>query len=319
MKILVTGGCGFIGSNFIRHILNNCPDYKITNFDNLSYAGNLDNLKDIDNNPNYKFIKGDICDCAAVGRVLEGCSAIVNFAAQTHVDRSIVNAKDFIQTNVYGTYVLLEAARSLKIGRFVHISTDEVFGSIKEGSFNENSPLAPNSPYSASKAGADMLCRSYFVTYNLPVVVVRSSNNFGPYQYPEKVIPLFITNLLENKKVPLYGAGKNIRDWLFVEDNCRAIDLILHKGKEGEVYNVGGSKELANLELTELILRRMDKPKSFVNYVQDRLGHDYRYSLDCSKLKRLGWQVQRDFETALDWTIEWYKNNREWWKGIKSI
>ena len=317
MNILITGGAGFIGSNFIRYILNKYPEYKIINLDKLTYCGNLENLKDIENNPNYKFVKGDICDKKIVGRFTKDCQVIINFAATTHVDRSIVDPSEFIHTNVYGTHVLLEAAKKYNISRYIQISSDEVYGSIEQGSFTEESPLRPNSPYAASKAAADHLAFSYFVTYNLPIIITRSSNNFGPYHYPEKVIPLFITNALEGKKLPLYGDGLNVRDWLYVLDNCQAIDLIVHKGETGEIYNIAAGNEKTNLELTKLILKMMSK-QGLIEYVKDRLGHDRRYSLDCSKIKRLGWQPQYEFEQALKETVNWYQTNQQWWTKLKS-
>lgn len=313
MKILVTGGAGFIGSNFIRYILDKYPKYKIINFDKLTYAGNLNNLKGIKTS-NYKFIKGDICNFKLVDKSLKGIDAIVNFAAETHVDRSIANADAFIQTNVNGTFTLLEAAKKNKIKKFVQISTDEVYGSILKGSFTESSPIEPNSPYSASKASADMLVRSYFVTYGLPAVITRCSNNYGPYQYPEKVIPLFITNLLKNKKIPLYGDGKNVRDWLYVEDHCRAIDIVLHKGKSGEVYNIGGGSELSNIELTKIILKALNKPQSLIKRVPDRLGHDRRYSINYKKIQKLGYNPKYKFEKAIQNTIKWYTENTNFLK-----
>ncbi len=318
MKILVTGGAGFIGSNFIRRILNNYPEYKIINLDKLTYCGNLENLKDIENNPNYRFVKGDICDSRVVDTLIKDADIVVNFAAQTHVDRSITLPEDFIHTNVFGTCVLLESARKHNISKFVHISTDETYGSRQQGSFKEADALRPNSPYAASKAGADLLCRAYFVTHKLPVIITRSSNNFGPYQYPEKVIPLFITNSLEDKKVPLYGDGLNVRDWLFVEDNCAAIDLVFHKGLPGEIYNIASGNEKTNIELTGLILSITGKPKSLIEYVKDRLGHDRRYSIDCSKIKSLGWQPQYQFEPSLKETIAWYQRNQQWWRKLNS-
>jgi len=316
-KLLITGGLGFIGSNFIRYLINKYPNYQIINLDIQNYAGNLENLKNIESDPNYTFIRGDICDDDLVGRIIKDVDCIVNFAAQTHVDRSISDASDFIKTNIYGTYVLLEAARRNNIQKYIQISSDEVYGSIDEGSFTEESPLKPNSPYAASKASADLLCRSYYITHKLPNIVIRSSNNFGPYQFPEKIIPLFVTNILQNKKVPLYGDGRNIRDWLHVEDNCSAIDLIMHNGKIGEVYNVGGGNEITNLELVHLILKKLNKPDSFIEFVKDRPGHDLRYSIDSSKVKRLGWQSQYSFNKALDMTVDWYLNNRDWWKRLK--
>lgn len=320
MNILITGGCGFIGSNFIRHILNKYPDSRVINLDKLTYAGNPENLKDIENYPRYGFVKGDICDSRLVDHLVsKRPDAIINFAAESHVDRSILGAEDFIKTNITGTHTLLEAAKKYKTQRFIQISTDEVYGSTKEGSFKENDPLIPSSPYSASKAAADVLANSYFKTYNLPVVITRSSNNFGPYQYPEKFISLSITNLIEDKKIPLYGNGLNVRDWLYVLDNCEAIDLILHKGKEGEVYNIGGGNELTNLEIARLVLQEFREDESHIEYVKDRPGHDWRYSLDFTKIKEdLGWQPRYNFKEALKDKIAWYKNNEDWWRKIKS-
>ena len=317
MKILVTGGCGFIGSNFIRHMLKKYPAYKIVNLDKLTYCGNPDNLRDIESDNRYYFIKGDICDKKIVNKAMKDCGFVVHFAAESHVDRSIEDASAFIRTNIQGVYVLLEAAKKHNIKRFIHISTDEVYGSIRKGSFKETSPLHPNSPYSAAKAGGDHLAMAYYTTFKLPVIVTRSSNNFGPYQYPEKVIPLFITNLLENKKVPLYGDGMNVRDWLYVIDNCSAIDLVLHKGKIGEIYNIGGSFEIPNIELTKIILKNLGKTDKMIYYVSDRLGHDRRYSLDSAKIKKLGWQPSKNFNTAIKETINWYKANTTWWQRLK--
>jgi len=320
MKVMVTGGAGFIGSNFIRHMLANHPDCEIINFDKLTYAGNLDNLRDIANDSRYSFVKGDICDQKAVEEIVArlGCSGmIVNFAAETHVDRSILSAGSFVQTDVYGTYVLLEAMKKFNVSRYLHISTDEVYGSIERGSFTEESPLHPNSPYAASKAGSDLLVRSYFKTHNLPVLITRSSNNYGSFQYPEKVISLFITNALEGKKLPLYGDGKNVRDWLYVEDNCEAIDLVLQKGKEGEIYNIGGGCEKQNIEITKFILKELGQAEDLIEYVKDRPGHDRRYSLDGSKIKKLGWEPKTKFEEGLKETIEWYQTNQTWWRKIK--
>ena len=320
MNLLVTGGAGFIGSNFIRYLLNKYPDVTIINFDKLTYAGNLDNLKDLEGNIRYKFYKGDICDAAAVEKAIglvDHLDAIVNFAAETHVDRSIVSAGSFVQTDVYGTYVLLEAVKKFKLKRYIHISTDEVYGSTLNTSFTEDSTLAPNSPYAASKAGGDMLVRAYFKTYNLPVIITRSSNNYGPYQYPEKLIPLFITNALQDSELPLYGDGKNVRDWLFVEDNCAGIDCVLKKGIEGEVYNIGGENEKENIEITNFILRELGKSKDLIKFVKDRPGHDRRYSLDCSKTKKLGWKPKTNLEIGLQLTIRWYLGNHKWWKNIK--
>jgi len=318
MRLLVTGGAGFIGSNFIRHIIKKYPQYEIINLDKLTYAGNLDNLKDIENNSHYTFVKGDICDRKIVNELSKDVEAIVNFAAQSHVDRSIIDTLDFIKTNIDGTYNLLEAAKRYSISRFVQISTDECYGSIGKGSFKETNSLSPSSPYAASKAAADMLVYSYWVTFNLPVIVVRSSNNFGPYQYPEKIIPLFITNALENKNLPLYGDGMNVRDWLYVVDNCEAIDLVLHKGKKGEIYNIGGGNELKNIDLTRMVLNILGKPESLIQPVKDRPGHDRRYSLDCSKIEReLGWTPRFDFERALKETVKWYRDNQWWWEKVK--
>jgi len=315
-KLLVTGGAGFIGSNFIRHILNKYRDYKIVNLDKLTYCGNLENLKDVSRNKNYKFVKGDIADSKVVNKLVKDCDVIINFAAESHVDRSIIDPDSFVRTNVFGTHTLLEAARKYGAESVIQISTDEVYGSILKGAFKEEDPLKPNSPYSATKASADLLARSYFVTYKLPVIITRSSNNFGPYQYPEKVIPLFITNLLNNKKVPLYADGMNVRDWLFVIDNCEAIDLVMHKGKPGEVYNIGGWSEITNLELTHTLLDILGKDNSFIEFVKDRPGHDKRYALDITKIKTLGWQPRHDFKSALKLTVEWYKKNEAWWKRL---
>ena len=320
MRVLVTGGAGFIGSNFIRHVLTKHSDWEIINFDKLTYAGNLENLADIANDSRYSFVKGDICEAEAVEKVvrwLGGSGMIVNFAAETHVDRSILSAGSFVQTDVFGTYVLLEAVKKIGISRYIHVSTDEVYGSIEKGSFTEESPLHPNSPYAASKSGGDLLVRAYRETYGLPVIITRSSNNYGPYHYPEKVIPLFITNALEGKKLPLYGDGKNVRDWLYVKDNCEAIDLVLQKGQPGEVYNIGGGNERQNIEITKFILKEMGLSEDFIEPVKDRPGHDRRYSLDCSKVKKLGWQPRTNFEEGLRQTIKWYQANQAWWKRIK--
>ncbi len=318
MRILVTGGAGFIGSNFIRHILDKYSDYEIINLDKLTYAGNLDNLTDLEKNKRYEFVEGDITDLKIVAKCVKEVQVIVNFAAETHVDRSIVNAGDFVKTNVLGTYTLLEAAKKNNSGKYIQISTDEVYGSIEKGAFKESAELKPSSPYSATKASADLLAMSYYITYQLPVIITRSSNNFGPYQFPEKVIPLFITNVLEDQPVPLYGDGKNVRDWVYVLDNCEAIDQVMHKGKAGEIYNIGGSNELANIELTRKILDLLGKSDEFIKPVSDRLGHDRRYALDCFKIRsELGWKPQHDFNQALKDTINWYKENQQWWKKLK--
>ena len=317
MKILVTGGCGFIGSNFIRMMLEKYPTYELINLDKLTYAGNPDNLKDIKDNKNYKFIKGDVCDFELMKELTKDVDFIFHFAAESHVDRSIEGPAIFTKSNILGTHMLLEAARINKTKKFIHISTDEVYGSTKEGSFNENDILKPNSPYSASKAAADMIARAYYKTYGLPVIVIRSSNNFGPYQYPEKIMPLFVTNLMEDKKVPVYGTGKNIRDWIYVIDNCEGIEFIWQNGKIGEIYNVGGGNEKPNTEITKIILKEMGKDESYIEYVKDRPGHDFRYSLDCTKIHKLGWKPRFNFEEAIVETIKWYRNNEKWWKRLK--
>lgn len=317
-RYFITGGAGFIGSNFIHYLFEKYNDIEIINLDKLTYAGNPDNLKDVEKRSDYKFVKGDICDSALVEDLMKDCDYVVNFAAESHVDRSIGAPDDFIKTDIYGTFVLLEIARKYSIKKFIQISTDEVYGSIENGSFRETDPLMPSSPYSASKAGADRLAYSYFVTYDLPVIVTRCSNNFGPYQYPEKLIPLFVTNAIEDKQLPLYGDGKNVRDWIYVMDHCDAIDFILHHGIDGEVYNIGGDNERNNIEITSKILTGLSKSTDLIKYVQDRPGHDRRYSLDCSKLAELGWEPKYQFDRAMDLTIDWYQNNQWWWKKIKS-
>lgn len=317
MNILVTGGAGFIGSNFIRYMLKKYPDYHITNLDKFTYCGNAENLADVSNNPRFRSIKGDIADSDTVNKAIEGCDSVVNFAAESHVDRSIKDPNRFVKTNVHGALTLLKCAAELKVSRFIQIGTDEVYGSIEKGSFTERSNLNPRSPYSASKAGADLLALSFYSTYVLPVAVTRSSNNFGPYQYPEKIIPLFITNALDNNRLPVYGDGLNVRDWLFVIDNCEAIDIVLHKGAIGEVYNVSGSAEISNIELTHKILDYLNKPHTLIEFVDDRPGHDRRYSLESAKIKALGWRPRHNFDEALKNTIEWYKNNRKWWEPLK--
>ena len=318
MKLLITGRAGFIGSNFIRYILNRYPEDRVTNLDKLTYAGNPENLRDLMDHPGYRFVQGDICDSAIVNELVPGMDAVVNFAAETHVDRSILEPGGFIRTDVYGTYTLLEAVKSHKVPRYLQISTDEVYGSIEKGAFTEESPLRPSSPYSASKAGGDMLVHSYFVTYGLPAIITRSSNNFGPYQYPEKLIPLFITNALEDKPLPLYGDGRNVRDWIYVEDNCEAVDKVLRSGKEGEIYNIGGGNERNNIEITERILRELGKPKSLIQPVKDRAGHDRRYAVDCSKVRALGFTPKRTFDEAISLTAGWYREHTAWWQRIKS-
>jgi len=327
MKLLVTGGAGFIGSNFIRYMLKTYPDYRIVNLDVLTYAGNLENLQDIagtkgtDPQARYQFIKGDIGDTALVYRIAtSGLDAVVNFAAESHVDRSIDNAGVFIRTNVLGTQVLLDAALRHKVGRYIQISTDEVYGSLgPEGKFVETTPLAPNSPYSASKAGADLLVRSYFETFKLPALITRCSNNYGPYQFPEKLIPLFITNALADQQLPLYGDGLNVRDWIHVADHCTAIDRVLHQGEPGEIYNIGGNCEKTNREITHTILNELHKPETLIKYVKDRPGHDRRYAIDCTKLcRKLGWSQQYDFQSGMKETIRWYLDNQQWWTRVKS-
>jgi dTDP-glucose 4,6-dehydratase len=318
MKLLVTGGAGFIGSCFIRHILNSYPNYKIINIDKLSYAGNLENLKDVEKNPHYTFIKGDICDKELIAELMSEVDVCLNFAAETHVDRSITGPEVFIISNIMGTQNLLSWAKVFKINRFVQISTDEVYGSLGlTGYFTEKTPLAPNSPYSASKASADMLTRAYFETYKTPVLITRCSNNYGPFQYPEKLIPLFISNALQDKPLPVYGDGLNVRDWLYVYDHCNAIDAVLHKGKEGEFYNIGGNNEKKNIEITEIILDSLNKSKSLIKFVEDRLGHDRRYAIDSTKIQQeLGWSPQTQFEDGIKTTIDWYINNQEWINNI---
>jgi len=319
-KILVTGGAGFMGSNFIRHILKKYKDYSVINLDKLTYAGNPNNLKDIEGNPNYKFIKGDIADERTIKKVLRlnQIDFVINYAAETHVDRSILDPAAFVRTDVLGTYNLLEGIKEFNVKKFVQISTDEVYGSIEKGKFTEESPLRPNNPYSASKAGGDLLCQSYIKTYNLPIIISRSCNNYGPNQYPEKLISLFITNLLENKKVPLYGEGKNVREWVYVLDHCNAIDFLLHKGSLGEIYNIGSGVEKQNIQITKLILTELSFDYKMVEQVKDRLGHDLRYALDWSKLKKLGWQPEYKFDDAIRETIRWFKSNEWWWKPLKS-
>lgn len=319
MRLLVTGGLGFIGSNFIRQMLVEHPDDSIVNLDKVTYAGNPENLKDLAGDPRYTFIRGDICDPDLVGSVFREhrIDAVVHFAAESHVDRSIHDASVFVRTNVLGTHVLLEGALNHGVERFVHVSTDEVYGSIRSGSFRETDNLNPSSPYSASKAASDLLARSYYTTHDLPVIVTRCTNNFGPYQYPEKLIPLFVTNLLDGKKVPVYGTGKNVRDWIYVLDHCRAIDFVLRHGEPGEIYNIGGDNEKSNLEITEGILGALGKDESMIEYVRDRPGHDWRYSLDSSKLRAMGWEPEFDFEAALQATVEWYVENAWWWRPLK--
>jgi dTDP-glucose 4,6-dehydratase len=316
MEILITGGLGFIGSNFIRHILKKYQDYHIMNLDAQTYAGNINNTLDFKDGKRYEFVKGDIRKKEDVEKVVKDVDWIVNFAAETHVDRSIIEAGSFVLTDVFGTYNLLEACRKFDIEKFVQISTDEVYGHILEGSFKEEDKLNPRNPYAAGKAGADLLCRAYFETYGLPVVITRSTNNYGPYQHPEKFIAKTIIYALLNKPIPIYGTGNQIRDWLFVEDNCEAIDLVLHKGKSGEIYNIAGKQELENIEVVKTILKIMNKPESLIEFVKDRPGHDLRYSLDISKIKKIGWRPKTKFEEGIRKTINWYKTNEWWWKPI---
>ncbi len=321
MKLLITGGAGFIGSNFVRYMLNKYPDYEIVNLDLLTYAGNLENLKDIEKNPNYKFVKGDIANKALVNDLVRDADIIVNFAAESHVDRSILDSAAFIHTNVVGTHNLLEAAKNNGLKRFHHVSTDEVYGHLgpKDPPFNEKTPYAPRSPYSASKAAADHLVMAYFHTHNLPVTISNCSNNYGPFQFPEKLHGLFITNLIEGKKVPVYGDGMQVRDWLYVSDHCEAIDLVIHKGKIGETYCVGGNCEKPNIEITKKILELLGKGEGMIEYVKDRPGHDRRYAIDFSKIKsELGWEPKTNFNEGMKKTVEWYKDNQDWWKEIKS-
>lgn len=320
MKLLITGGAGFIGSNFIRYIVQQHPDWEITNLDKLTYAGNLENLKEVEGNPRYRFIKGDIADRELVDSLLqEKFDAIINFAAESHVDRSILDASPFLETNIRGTQVLLEGARKYSVKRFVQVSTDEVYGSIEQGSFTELSPLHPSSPYSASKAAADLLCLAYHTTHRTPVIITRCSNNFGPYQFPEKLIPLAITNAIEDKPIPVYGDGLNVRDWIFVLDHCRALEAVLEKGRDGKVYNIGAGNEMTNLDLVHRLLKLLGKPESLIQFVTDRPGHDRRYSLDSSKIRtELGWKPIYSFDDALAFTVNWYLGNRQWWQRVKS-
>ena len=317
-RLLVTGGAGFIGSNFVRHVLGRHPDMHVTVLDKLTYAGNLENLADLRADPRLTFVQGDIADADVVERLSGETQAVVNFAAESHVDRSIEAADAFIQTDIVGTHVLLEAARRHDHQLFLQVSTDEVYGSIPHGSASETAPLAPRSPYAASKAGADLLVMAYATTYGLNVAITRSSNNFGPFQYPEKIVPLFVTNAMDGEPLPLYGDGLQVRDWLYVADNCEAIELVLLDGVAGEIYNVGGGNEITNLELTRRILAAMDRPLSLVRRVEDRAGHDRRYSVDTGKVQALGWTPSHDFAAAVAETIAWYQANTEWWRPLKS-
>ncbi len=317
-RLLVTGGAGFIGSNFVRYTLSRYPQYEIVVLDKLTYAGNLANLAGVAANPNYRFVKGDIGDQQLVEGLVTEVDAIVNFAAETHVDRSIMDAGSFIDTDVHGTFVLLEAARKHRIERFLQVSTDEVYGDIPAGSSLEDDPMRPRSPYSASKAGGEMMVKAYHVTYELPVLITRGSNNYGPYQYPEKLIPVLITNALDGQELPIYGDGQQIRDWLYVMDHCTGIDVVLHHGEVGEAYNVGGGNERVNLDIATQVLELLGKPRSMLRFVKDRPGHDRRYSLDCGKIRRLGWEPARNFEEGLAETVRWYVENEAWWRPLKS-
>lgn len=321
MKVLITGGAGFIGSNFVIYMLNKYPDYEFVNLDALTYAGNLENLNSIQHNPNYSFVKGDIADAVLLDEIFkQGIDIVVNFAAESHVDRSILDPQIFVKTNVLGTQALLDAAKKYEVKKFVQVSTDEVYGSLGEtGLFTELTPLTPNSPYSASKAGGDLLVRAYHETFGMNVNITRCSNNYGPFQFPEKLIPLMISNALSDKSLPVYGDGLNIRDWLYVEDHCSAIDLVMHSGVNGEVYNIGGNNERTNIQIIEAILTELNKPSTLITYVKDRLGHDRRYGIDATKItNELGWKPKYHFESGIKETIQWYLNNKEWWQRIQS-
>ncbi len=320
MKVLVTGGCGFIGSNYIRYIIKKRPKYKIFNIDKLTYAGNLENLKDLKNKKNYKFIRADITNARIMGQIFKKFmpDAVINFAAETHVDRSILSPSSFIKTNFLGVGILLNLSLKFSVQRFIQISTDEVYGSILNGKFTEESPISPSSPYSASKAAADHLVLSYYKTYKLPVLITRSSNNYGPYQFPEKLIPLVIHNALNNKKIPVYGDGRNVRDWLYVEDNCRAIDLIFQKGRSGEIYNIGGEQELTNIDVVKMILKTLKRDFSLICFVKDRPGHDRRYALSINKIKKeIGWSPSVTFSQGIKKTINWYLRNKVWFQHVE--
>jgi dTDP-glucose 4,6-dehydratase len=322
MKVLVTGGAGFIGSNFVRYMVKKYPEYQIVNLDLLTYAGNLENLKEVENKPNYKFVKGDIADHEFINGFFaeEKFDYVINFAAESHVDRSITDPGIFVRTNVQGTQVLLDAAKNIGVKKYLQVSTDEVYGTLGEtGYFTEETPLAPNSPYSASKAGADLLVRAYHETYGMPVNITRCSNNYGPFHFPEKLIPLMIINALHDKDLPVYGDGLNVRDWLYVEDHCEAIDTVLHKGVVGEVYNIGGNNEHTNIEIVKTILKHLGKPESLIKFVKDRPGHDRRYAIDATKIRtELGWEPKHTFETGIKETIDWYLENKDWWENIIS-
>ncbi|MBT4503729.1 MAG: dTDP-glucose 4,6-dehydratase [Gemmatimonadetes bacterium] len=316
-NILVTGGCGFIGSNFIRFLLREHPEYCIVNLDKLTYAGNPANLADLDGDERYRFVEGDICDAEVVDPLVAEADGVVNFAAESHVDRSIMSGGDFVQTNTYGTYVLLESAKTHGVERFHQISTDEVYGSIAEGAWDEEFPLEPRNPYSASKASAELMVRAYYISHGLPTVVTRASNNIGPYQYPEKRVPLYLTNAVEDRPLPVYGNGMQVRDHLYVEDHCAAIDLVLHRGETGQAYNVGGDNDATGVEVARFILEHLGKPESLIQFVEDRKGHDERYALDSDKIKALGWEPRYNFEEAMRQTLDWYLANEDWWREVK--
>ena len=317
MRILITGGAGFIGSNYARFVLRNHPDDSVIVFDKLTYAGNRENLKEVEGGPRFSFVQGDICDESAVEEVMGKVDAVVNFAAESHVDRSILAAGSFIDTDVKGVYVLLAAARKRGIERFLHISTDEVYGSIERGFFSEEDPLNPSSPYAASKAGGELVARAFSHTFGYPVLITRGSNTYGPYQYPEKLVPLFITNAMDDLSLPLYGDGLNVRDWLYVDDHCRGIDLVLREGRRGEAYNLGGDQERTNLEITRRILALLGKSEALIEYVKDRPGHDRRYGIDSRKARALGWEPTVELEEGLTRSVTWYQENESWWRRLK--
>ena len=319
-NLLITGGAGFIGSNFVYYMLEKYPDYKVVVYDKLTYSGNLDNLRDVEHDPRYTFVRGDICDAEKVDEVMREhkIDALVNLAADTHVDRSLMEAGSFIQTDVFGTYVLLEAAKKYQVERYHQVSTDEVYGQVLEGSSLETDPLVTRSPYAASKAGGDLMCHAYFASFDVPITITRGSNNIGPYQYPEKVVPLFITNTIDDIPLPLYGDGLQMRDYQYVIDHCEGIDVVLHRGQPGEIYNLGTEVEIHNIVMAKMILKLLGKPESLIQHVRDRPGHDRRYSLNCDKVKALGWHSRHTFEQALEKTVRWYVDNEWWWRKIKS-
>lgn len=317
-RVLITGGAGFIGSNFVRYLIEKYPDLHIVVLDKLTYAGNPENLAEFEGRNSFTFLQGDICERDLVDRAIRGCDIVYNFAAETHVDRSIGEALDFVNTDVVGTYILLSSALEHEVSRFVQVSTDEVYGSIEEGSFVEGDPLSPNSPYSASKGGGDLMAFAFFRTHGLPVTITRSSNNYGPYQYPEKLIPLFVTNALDGEQLPLYGDGLNVRDWIYVEDNCRGIEIAGTRGEPGQIYNIGAGQEYTNLEITRRVLELTGRDETLIRYVADRPGHDRRYSLDCSKIEELGFRAEIDLQEGIERTVSWYRDHRSWWEPIKS-